>query len=230
MSHMPIADRIRSAAVHALQRSADTALFGYRARRLVPWILENRPVPPPHCYKALVVKWYRRKYSLRALIETGTYHGAMLEAVRWDFDRIYSIELDNTLFTAAVARFARSQHIAILQGDSGSLLPQLLSSLHEPCLFWLDAHYSGGVTARGEQETPVVTEVSHILRHPYAQQHVVLIDDARCFVAANNYPSIEGLREVVRGFFPERVFEVSDDIIRIHCRGKCDLSFCDGRS
>ncbi len=88
----------------------------------------------------------------------------MINAVRRKFRRISSIELDASLYRKTAIRFARYGHIFILQGDSGQVLPEILAGIGGPCLFWLDAHWSG-VTARGDCETPVVKEVAAILDH-----------------------------------------------------------------
>jgi hypothetical protein len=85
-------------------------------------------------------------------------------------------------------------------------------------LFWLDAHYypnSGGTTAKGELETPIIKELHCILNHP-VEGHVILIDDAREFPGRNNYPTIAQLQDLIVKRHPNRAFEVKDDIIRIH--------------
>ncbi len=112
-------------------------------------------------------------------------------------------------------RFARYGHIFILHGDSGQVLPEILAGITGPCLFWLDAHCSGGVTARGDCETPVVKEVAAILDHD-ERGHVVLIDDARCFVGKDGYPTLDQLRNLILAIRPEWTFEVEDDIVRAY--------------
>lgn len=179
------------------------------------WEQQGRPVPPPHGIKILVVREYGARFGLRTLIETGTFHGDMLHGVKYLFDPIYSIELDFHLHEAAKVQFAPYGNIKLLQGDSGEMLGPLLANLREPALFWLDGHYSGGITARGSRDTPIVQELEHIFRHPI-KDHVLLIDDARCFVGQDDYPTIDELREIVHGYDRTLHFEVRNDIIRIH--------------
>jgi len=85
-------------------------------------------------------------------------------------------------------------------------------------LFWLDAHWSGGSTAKGELETPIMQEIECILAHPLSARHVLLIDDARCFVGQNDYPSLETLRKRILAAHADWLFEVQNDIIRTHAR------------
>ena len=188
-------------------------------RDLCKWVENFRPCPPPHLIKQSVVKEYAKRFSLGTLVETGTYLGFMVRATTNCFRQIYTIELDETLHRRAQKKFSEFEHITALQGDSGKVLSKLLESLNEPCLFWLDAHHSSGATfktGKGEVDTPIVEEVTHILTHPKAEEHVILIDDAREFTGENDYPTIQALRELVLSLQPDFVLELGDDIIRVH--------------
>ena len=180
------------------------------------WKRQGQPIPPPAFIKQRCVKEYGRRFSLSTLIETGTAGGYMISATKNTFARIISIELDPTLYQLAKERFSGFDHIQILQGNSQHVLPDVLASIQQPCLFWLDAHYSGSGTAKGNLETPIMGELQCILDHPM-KDHVILIDDARCFVGQNDYPTIREVRELIAGCRGQAwVFLVKDDIIRIH--------------
>jgi hypothetical protein len=184
------------------------------ARIFWRWFFSGRPVPPPHLVKQRIVRRYGKKFQLPVFIETGTYRGDMVEAVRRDFERIYSVELGPELHRQAERRFAGDGRITILQGDSGEVLGGLLQRIDRPCLFWLDSHFSDADTARSRLITPVLRELEHILRHPLAARHVVLIDDARLFTGADDYPTLDAVRTLAAdaGF---GTVEVEDDVIRI---------------
>ena len=182
-------------------------------RDLAAWRRAGSPVPPPPVFKQRVVRAYGRRYGLKTLIETGTYYGDMVEAQRHRFGRIISMELSRDLHRWAVKRFSNAGNVTILEGDSGVLLPDVLAARHEPCLCWLDGHYSAGVTARGDLETPILKELDAILSHPWPD--VVLVDDARCF-GQGDYPSIDSIRAIVADRRAGWSVSVVDDIIRIH--------------
>ena len=182
---------------------------------LLLWYKRKQQAPLPHLIKQKIVKEYARRFNTNTLIETGTYLGDMIFATRKIFAVIISIEIDSNLFEIAKRRFSRFSHIRILRGDSGNILADVLSKVHEPCLFWLDAHYSSGITSRGDLETPILKELGLILNH-FVSGHVVLIDDARDFTGQNSYPSIDDLRNLVREKKSEWVLEVKDDIISMH--------------
>jgi hypothetical protein len=178
------------------------------------WRRAGSPAPPPRHYKWTLLRAAGRRFGLRTLVETGTWHGGTVEALLSDFDRIVSIELDESLHRAARERFAGAPHVTLLRGDSATRLPEVLAGLREPALFWLDAHWSAGDTARGAVDTPVSTELEGVLAHP-VRGHVVLIDDARLFVGADDYPTVEAVRAQVAARRPDLSVEVRDDVIRI---------------
>ena len=179
------------------------------------WLLSGKGGSPPHIVKQKIVKEYAKQYNLRVFVETGTCGGDMVNAVKDTFQEIHSIEIGEDLYQRAKSRFSGLGGISIHKGDSADILPVILDQVKEPVLFWLDAHYSGGGTARGELDTPVVRELGHILAHR-VRQHVILVDDARCFVGEHDYPTMEELQSLVQRKRPGSQFEVKDDIIRIH--------------
>jgi len=179
------------------------------------WTLSGKPIPPPHMVKQIIVKAYAAQFGIDIFVETGTYLGEMVGAVKYNFKRIYSIELSHELYENARKKFFKYKHISILNGDSAEVLPEILIYVEEPCLFWLDGHYSGGNTAKGEKETPIMEELKQICAHP-VKNHLILIDDAREFTGQNDYPTIESLRTFVGARLPGYGFDVKDDIIRIY--------------
>ena len=189
-----------------------------RARRqeraLAEWERRGRPVPPPHVVKQGVLRSYARRYDLKIFVETGTYRGDMVEAMKPLFEKIYSIELSERLFDAARKRFQADRHVELIHGDSGKELGRIMERIDRPALFWLDGHYSAGETARGEHETPVREELEHIFRAPDLG-HVIVIDDARAFGTDPAYPTLEELARYVRSRRPRAGVLVEDDSIRI---------------
>jgi predicted O-methyltransferase YrrM len=177
------------------------------------WKLRGQPVRSPHLLKQRAVREYARRYGLRTMIETGTYYGEMVAAVRDDFDCIYSIEFDPELARRASRRFASDSRIHIVEGDSQKVLPELLKSISEPALFWLDAGYWGWVNLARDPERLSV-EVEAALSHA-VRGHVVLMDDARMLDGRNGAPTFEQLRERITARFPGCRIEVLHDIIRI---------------
>jgi hypothetical protein len=191
-------------------------LEGYRIRKTYrQWLSKGKPQPVHRVVKQMTVKAFAQKYGIRVFIETGTYLGDMVAAVKDDFDRIYSIELSEDLYKQAKKKFTGYKHITIVHADSSQAMPGILSRIDAPCLFWLDSHYSAGITAGGEKETPIWEELGHICKHPI-NNHVILIDDARLFTGENNYPTLEFLKTFIESRLPDCEFDTQNDIIRIY--------------
>ena len=187
-------------------------------KKIVLWKLAGRPIPPPHIVKQKIIKEYAQRYDLYTFVETGTFMGEMIDAVLHTFSKIISVEVDQALAVRAQKKFSAYPHVTIIHGDSSKALPVIVADIKEPCLFWLDAHYSGGVTGKSNVETPIVQELNILLNHS-AYNHIILIDDAREFTRNNNYPSLEEVASLITARHPDWIVQVKDDIIRIHRAG-----------
>ncbi len=140
----------------------------------------------------------KKLFGINVFIETGTYLGVTTNYVQSFFSKVYSIELSETLSSEARHHFRGKKHISILQGDSGLLLEDLVKNNIEKKLFWLDAHYSAGITASSANfgDTPISKEIEEILKY-WVPESVVLIDDASLFIGKNNYPTIADVTSFV---------------------------------
>ncbi len=198
-------------------------LVRYRqGKDVIRWVKGGRSGPTPHLIKQATIKEYANKFNIQTLIETGTFMGDMVSGMRDEFDTIISIELSRNLCRRAKKKFSGISHVQILEGDSGKLLPSVLSSVTKPALFWLDAHCSAGFTEKSDCETPIRQELECILNH-HITRHVILIDDAPCFTGQNDYPSLKELKETVLRNRPSFDVEVREDIIRIHHKNNENL-------
>jgi hypothetical protein len=186
-----------------------------RRRELKAWNETGKPVPPPHVLKEKTVAEYARRLDSLILIETGTYLGDMVDAMKGVFDEIYSIELSRELANRAREKFKDLRHVHILQGDSPDVLAGLLPRISSPATIWLDAHYSGGVTVKGNTDTPIMRELG-VIFEALQSACCLLIDDARCFNGQDGYPTIDNLEATLFGYRPDWVFENENDIIRCH--------------
>mgnify|MGYP001806117693 FL=1 len=183
--------------------------------KILNWERNGKPLPPPNKVKHNTIKAYAQKFSIHTLVETGTYLGDTIYACRNSFEKIYSIDLSIPLHEKAKKRFAGFSHITLLLGDSTTVLLDVIPQLQEPTLFWLDAHYCGGITGLGDLETPIWRELEAIFNH-HITDHVILIDDARLFQGKNDYPTVEEIHNWVVSRRSHWVFEVADDIMVIH--------------
>jgi hypothetical protein len=124
----------------------------------------------------------RNGYPDAIWVETGTYLGQTTKLLSKHSPRVYSIEPDPILFANAREYFGKDANVEILNGTSEKIFPTLLPTLRGDVNFWLDAHYSGGATFRGRQDTPILDELKCIGENLGRFEHIcILIDDVRCF-------------------------------------------------
>ncbi|MHB8829802.1 MAG: hypothetical protein ACYC6Q_09795 [Syntrophales bacterium] len=183
-------------------------------KQIAEWEKGGKPLPPPHEVKQLALQYYSEKFGLKILVETGTYHGDMVEAMRELFNHIYSIELSKELYEKAKKRFKGEKHIELIWGDSGVEMERIMGKLDQPALFWLDGHYSAGETARSDKDTPIYEELNHIL-NAKDRGNVVIIDDAHLFGDDPAYPGREELFDFIKARMPDVNIAVEEDSIRI---------------
>jgi len=184
--------------------------------------IRDKIVIPPYEEKREIILAYKKQFGLKIFIETGTFFGETIEQFKHDFKQLISFELSAELAERATKKFTDQQNVIIVNGDSGKLLQGYLTEISEPCLFWLDGHYSSEffvgeeyiVTAKGDKATPIVEELRAILSHKVVG-HVILIDDARCFTGKDDYPTIKELKKIIRKSGKDLFVKVKRDMIRI---------------
>jgi hypothetical protein len=117
-------------------------------------------------------------YLNPVFVETGSNMGqGIMMALKAGFKEIYSIELSKLLYDACVERFKNNSNVHLIHGDSGEKLTEVISEIDVPITFWIDAHYSGGIT-EGENYLPLFDELLAIKNHPI-KNHTILIDDTK---------------------------------------------------
>ncbi len=100
-------------------------------------------------------------------------------------------------------RFAGQSAITVHKGTSEAVFPTLLPTLSGDVSFWLDGHYSAGLTYKGEQDTPIREELQEIAKNiGHFGRCRIMVDDIRCFdptiEAFAGYPSLDWLVDWAR--------------------------------
>ncbi len=180
------------------------------------WQKAGCPAPPPSAVKWAAMKSYAAKYKATHFVETGTFMGDTSWVMRDVFEKVDTCELDERLAARATEKFKNAPNVKVWQGDSGVKIAEILRGIPSTtiCLFWLDGHFSGGVTAKADLNTPISAEIDHIFKH--AKHHIILVDDARLFFSDEaDYPHYSEFEKQIRLYNPSVSIEVKDDIIRI---------------
>lgn len=120
-------------------------------------------------------------------VEAGTYEG---DTARWaaqHFARVYTMENSSALYARHAAALQALPGVQALLGDSRTCLPAILPEIgEERAVHWLDSHWFGGETGGGEHDQcPLLDELACLADR---EQDIILIDDARLFLAAPPMP------------------------------------------
>ena len=182
--------------------------------QFLKWIGNGCSGIAPQPIKRIIIKSYLKKYKIKNFIETGTHVGDTLAYIAVDKKiSCTSIELNDYYFQLNKERFLSYKNVNLIKGDSGVIIKELVRTIQNPTLFWLDGHYSGGITGKGALETPISIELESILNSD-VEGHIILVDDARCFIGRDDYPVLELLLDKVRKTEKYDI-EISADIIRL---------------
>lgn len=156
-------------------------------------------------------------------IETGTMHGWNAARASAHFPRVVSIELVPQVSQKAAQNFP-NQNIRWLTGSSPEVLRlDVLATLDRPAAFWLDAHCSDPAhLPPGNHECPLLEELEAVLAHNRrtGEDHLILIDDARLFLAppppphrSHHWPRINRIFNVLRQGWTDCYLAVMADVI-----------------
>ena len=170
-------------------------------REIREWLTRRYASPSPSLIKRTVLQ--RIGGSGGIWVETGTFLGDTTALLAKSAEMVYTIEPDTNLFQMAQKRFKRNSKVTTINGLSEKIFPQLLPKLRGKVIFWLDGHYSGGITHKGPKDCPIQEELQCIEDNLFCYGSVVvLIDDVRCFDPSikeySDYPEINYLVDWAR--------------------------------
>jgi hypothetical protein len=179
-------------------------LRNWRHKRWVsPFQYSTLKLCPPGSAKMAALRQYGRRFRPKIFVETGTHVGNTTLNMSKHFARCVTIELSNELHARALKLFESIANVTCLHGNSGVVIKDILKTLDEPALFWLDAHHSGGETA-GAGYDPIFEELGAIYSHKI-KNHIILIDDARG----------HRFKQIQENVPSSHQFVIKNDIIRI---------------
>ncbi len=119
------------------------------------------------------------------LIETGTGPGEGIRAaLSMNVPAIHSIELNVSLFRSSCEQFAHEPRVQLHLGSSPDVLREIVTPL-AGTVFWLDAHWSGGLWSDTIDERfgqcPLLAELEAIRSVCWPEPPLIIVDDAGLF-------------------------------------------------
>jgi hypothetical protein len=160
----------------------------------------------------------KHRLGLERAIETGTFEGDGALTLAHVFPEVVSIEVSPSCYARAEERLGNVRNIDLLLGDSRSLMPGLIRP-DTPTLYFLDGHWSDGLTSGGaDDQCPLIVEISALAGGH--DKDCIIIDDARYFVAAppppykaGDWPSFVDVIDALRAAHPSHHVTILGDQI-----------------
>ena len=157
-------------------------IFSHGFIGAVLWSIRGCEVPTPN-----FVKWRTMKSKFlqdAVCVETGTYLGETTKWLSENYGVIFSIEPQKRLFDFNARRFRKNTKVKVFQGTSEEKFRDVLNQIENGSNvnFWLDGHFSGGITHKGSVNSPIIQELHSIkLEMKKLGNFVIAIDDFRDF-------------------------------------------------
>lgn len=165
-----------------------------------------------------LIQELKKQLNLNYFVETGTYLGSTAAWASKIFQVVATIEFSPELFYKAKEKFAGVQNIKCLFGDSREQLKEIIETLDRPAVFWLDAHWSGGITYGDKDQCPLLEELEILNNSDY--NHFIFIDDARLFLSppqpphqVEYWPSVCEIVDILRQKYSDKYIVIIEDVI-----------------
>jgi hypothetical protein len=145
------------------------------------------------------------------VIETGTHTGRGSVRFATFFENVHTVELSEDLYNNTKEKYKHLENISYYNNSSPEFLGDILSTMTERCIIFLDAHGSGGDTAYDERYgrygTPVLAELASIKKSSILNNHVIIVDDCDD-LGTMNYPSRQQVEDAILEINPDYYIEL----------------------
>lgn len=151
------------------------------------------------------------KYPNKYLLESGSYLGeGISDALNCGFSTVISFEVKEDLYDHCIKKFRGNPKVKLVLGSTANLLYDVIKDIDEPITFWLDGHYSCGITGYDKDcISPLVKELEQIKRH-HIKTHTIMIDDRRLLKPSNS-GGLDGYFDVTEEEIIKKLLEINPE-------------------
>ena len=136
---------------------------------------------------SLIVK-LRDSLGAKVFIEAGTYHGGTATWAASHFEQVVTIENSQSFYEKTSELYKDIGNIHFIFGDTRNHFKEIVPTLQQPAIIWLDSHWCGGESYGESDQCPLLEELRII--NSSSIEHAILIDDARLFCAPPPSPNV----------------------------------------
>lgn len=166
---------------------------------------------------SLVIK-LRDLLGAKIFIEAGTFQGGTARWAASHFEQVVTIENSKIFYQNTNEKYKDLENINFLFGDTRNHFKEIVPTLEQPAIFWLDSHWCGGDSYGETDQCPLLEELNIINKSQI--DHTIIIDDARLFCAPppipNDpifWPTIDKIIDAILTNFPDRYIVIQEDVI-----------------
>jgi len=130
-------------------------------------------------------------YEIENFVETGTGAAEVVRDISEINDKlnVHTIEIIPEIYDKNAISYSYLNNVTWHLGKSSDILPEIVSKINTPTLFWLDAHFPGadfGLASYGdepdlEKRLPLKSELEKIVSNKDVTNDVFVIDDLRIY-------------------------------------------------
>lgn len=141
--------------------------------------------------EAIQVKKVLDFYSIKNFVETGTGAAEVVRDISEINEKlnVHTIEIITEIYEKNTISYSYLNNVTWHLGQSSDILPEIVSQMNTPTLFWLDAHFPGadfGLASYGdepdlEKRLPLKSELEKIVNNKDVTNDVFVIDDLRIY-------------------------------------------------
>lgn len=146
---------------------------------------------PKKIHKSLLAAGLGLRAGKRYFVETGTYIGSSIFQIHRLFESLWTVEAQPLLHRAALKLFEvkKVSNVHLSLGNSVEFLKSFSAETGNNAVFFLDAHYSTGITSRAYGRCPVIEEICVIMDN--SPGALIVVDDVRTMNGKWGYPTLE---------------------------------------
>lgn len=160
-------------------------------------------------YGSIINQSEFKNEKFKFFIETGTNAGFTVNNMLSHFTEIHSIELSEEYYKSACEKFKTNKNVKLHFGDSSVVLKDIIHEFNDNAVFFLDGHWSGGNTAKGDKDCPLLEELETIV-NDFNHKALIIIDDYRLFGTKSNEDWTDITNDNIKNIIQKRMVSISD--------------------